>query len=236
MALLMGGALVLIAASAGILVVGWLNANPTMIVTSMAGLLGAGLLLLSAFVRSRRIAAAAAAGSAAEAHLKAELAHAGHADGTVPDHVDAVSSEEPDPGATWVAPLPVPGAPSATTPVNPAEELGGTGNATTHESEPVPEELPPKQPARKKTAQKKTATKAAASKGSAKGTRSKAKTAGTAKTTTKPTKQPPKVVVFDGRDKYHRPGCRFAKGRGGERVTKATARRWGYEPCSVCDP
>jgi hypothetical protein len=42
--------------------------------------------------------------------------------------------------------------------------------------------------------------------------------------------------VFPDRDRYHRPDCRYAKGRGSEKVTKATARRWGYEPCGVCNP
>jgi hypothetical protein len=42
--------------------------------------------------------------------------------------------------------------------------------------------------------------------------------------------------VFPDRDKFHRPDCRFAKGRGSEKVTKATARRWGYEACGICNP
>jgi hypothetical protein len=49
-------------------------------------------------------------------------------------------------------------------------------------------------------------------------------------------RQAPRVVVFPDRDKYHTPGCRFAGGRGSEKVTKATARRRGHEPCGVCKP
>lgn len=45
-----------------------------------------------------------------------------------------------------------------------------------------------------------------------------------------------KVVVIPGRGRYHTPACRFAKNPAAERVTAATARKRGLEPCSVCQP
>lgn len=42
------------------------------------------------------------------------------------------------------------------------------------------------------------------------------------------------VVVTPGGAKYHRPGCRHAKG--GDRVSVEDARKAGYEPCKVCRP
>lgn len=45
------------------------------------------------------------------------------------------------------------------------------------------------------------------------------------------------VVIIPDRDKYHRPGCRFVRDAvDAERVTKATARRRGMQPCGVCKP
>ena len=194
MALLMGGSLVLIAASAGILVVGWLNANPSMIVASMAGLVTAGLLLVVAFIRGRRIIARSS-GAVVTTGYEA------------PVEAEPVARVPVDP---VVAPLPLPGAASVSAPIE--------------EPEPAAPAATPKPRKTRKT--RKPATTAATS--------TTMKPKATAKKTT--AKQPPKVVVFDGRDKYHRPECRFAKGRGAEKVTKATARRWGYEPCSICQP
>jgi hypothetical protein len=45
-----------------------------------------------------------------------------------------------------------------------------------------------------------------------------------------------RVVIVPGRGRYHRSSCRFARRREAKEVTVATARRRGYEPCSVCDP
>lgn len=49
----------------------------------------------------------------------------------------------------------------------------------------------------------------------------------------------PKVLVLEGRDRFHDPDCRFVRDKDAdelEEITKATAKRRGYEPCSVCSP
>lgn len=59
------------------------------------------------------------------------------------------------------------------------------------------------------------------------------------KTKTKTTSRAARVIVVPGRDRYHSSGCRFVKGKSGdeiERITEATAKRRGFEPCSVCSP
>jgi hypothetical protein len=45
-----------------------------------------------------------------------------------------------------------------------------------------------------------------------------------------------RVVIVPGRGRYHRSSCRFAKRNDAREVTVATARRRGYEACSVCSP
>lgn len=44
------------------------------------------------------------------------------------------------------------------------------------------------------------------------------------------------VVAIPERKKFHRPDCRYAKSKGGERMSKSAARRRAYEPCGVCKP
>ena len=44
------------------------------------------------------------------------------------------------------------------------------------------------------------------------------------------------VVALPDRRKFHRPECRFAAARGAERMSRATARRRGYEACAICKP
>jgi hypothetical protein len=46
----------------------------------------------------------------------------------------------------------------------------------------------------------------------------------------------PRVLVIPGRSRFHTAACRFAKGPGVREVSETTARRRGYEPCSVCMP
>ncbi|MGH2747063.1 MAG: GlsB/YeaQ/YmgE family stress response membrane protein [Actinomycetota bacterium] len=44
------------------------------------------------------------------------------------------------------------------------------------------------------------------------------------------------VVAIPERKKFHRLDCRYAKSKGGERMSKSAARRRAYEPCGVCKP
>jgi hypothetical protein len=50
------------------------------------------------------------------------------------------------------------------------------------------------------------------------------------------TKSKHKVLVIPGRSKYHRDGCRFAKGDDLREVSKSLAQDRGYEPCGTCKP
>lgn len=48
-----------------------------------------------------------------------------------------------------------------------------------------------------------------------------------------------KVFAVEGRDRYHAADCRFVRDKDAselEEITPATAKRRGYEPCSVCSP
>ncbi len=78
-------------------------------------------------------------------------------------------------------------------------------------------------PAKKPTAKKPAARKPAAKKPAAKRKPAKSTESSGAR-----------VLVIPGRSRYHRAGCRFAKGDDLREVSEATARRRGYEPCNVC--
>ncbi len=52
--------------------------------------------------------------------------------------------------------------------------------------------------------------------------------------TPRPAGAPRRVVVLPGRSRYHAPGCRFARGKGAEEISEATARRKHFTTCSVC--
>lgn len=45
-----------------------------------------------------------------------------------------------------------------------------------------------------------------------------------------------RVVAYADRSRFHRPDCRYASAPGGERLTRDTATRRGYDPCGVCKP
>lgn len=45
-----------------------------------------------------------------------------------------------------------------------------------------------------------------------------------------------RVIAYADRSRFHRPDCRYASAPGGERVTRETAERRGYDPCGVCKP
>jgi len=54
--------------------------------------------------------------------------------------------------------------------------------------------------------------------------------------TRKATAASPMVVVVPDRDKYHKETCRYAKNPAAMTMTKAAARRQGYQPCGTCKP
>jgi hypothetical protein len=207
---LMAFCLFLIAASTVLLVVGWFNASTALIANSIGTLLGAAVALALAYLRGRKIVGRAGAPGGA---LEVDSAQPGvlatePLRAALPER--EVVESEPEvaqpPAVSDPTALPLPK--GSTTPAKKTPAKKTTARSAG--------KVAPRSVAKKTTAKKTTAKKT------------------TAKKTT--AKQPPRVVVFPDRDKYHRPDCRYAKGRGAEKVTKATARRWGYEPCGVCNP
>lgn len=45
-----------------------------------------------------------------------------------------------------------------------------------------------------------------------------------------------RVVAYADRSRFHRAECRYASAPGGEKITRETAVRRGYDPCGVCKP
>ena len=45
-----------------------------------------------------------------------------------------------------------------------------------------------------------------------------------------------RVVAYADRSRFHRPDCRYASIPGGEKISRASAIRRGYDPCGVCKP
>lgn len=45
-----------------------------------------------------------------------------------------------------------------------------------------------------------------------------------------------RVVAYADRSRFHRAGCRYASIPGGEKLTRESALRRGYDPCGVCKP
>lgn len=45
-----------------------------------------------------------------------------------------------------------------------------------------------------------------------------------------------RVVAYADRSRFHRSDCRYASVPGGERITRETAVRRGYDPCGICKP
>ena len=44
------------------------------------------------------------------------------------------------------------------------------------------------------------------------------------------------VIAVPGRQRYHRPDCRYAKVKGAEAMTPTAARQRGYDACTICKP
>ena len=47
---------------------------------------------------------------------------------------------------------------------------------------------------------------------------------------------PDAVIAVADRKRFHRPDCRYARVKGAEEMSAATARRRGYDPCTICKP
>jgi outer membrane biosynthesis protein TonB len=102
-----------------------------------------------------------------------------------------------------------------------------------YEDEDV-EEVSPRRSATKTKAKPKSKAKAKPKPAPKKAAAKKKAPAGKPKSTRSTSK---KVIVVPGRDRYHTAGCRFVKGKDDtEEIAAATAKRRGYEACSVCGP
>lgn len=44
------------------------------------------------------------------------------------------------------------------------------------------------------------------------------------------------VVAVPGRQRYHRPDCRYAKVKEAEAMSASAAKRRGYDACAICKP
>ncbi|HYN36778.1 MAG TPA: hypothetical protein VEV82_07335 [Actinomycetota bacterium] len=229
MTLLLGGSVLLIGGSAVALVLGWLNANEGFVWTSIAATLGAAVLLVIAFLRSRQEApAAATAGPTSggaeidpeiladrdkrskEKYARANTRGSDAAGETAvmdpatdeagsDDDEDEEDGEEDEEDGDAAAP----GAGTVVTPA--AGTIITTG--------PTPESEAPAGPDDGEDA-------TAATVGPLAGTSGDSGT----------------VVGIPKTKKFHSAGCRFASAKGAETMDRATAEERGYQPCGVCKP
>lgn len=80
------------------------------------------------------------------------------------------------------------------------------------------------------------ASRPAASRGTSRSTTSRSTTARST-AASRSSRSPAKVLVVPGRDRYHATGCRFIVDKADvEEISSATAKRRGYQRCSVCKP
>lgn len=209
MVVLIGASLLFIVASAGTLVWGWLNGQQTLIWTSIACSVLAGLLLLVAHLKTRRKPAVDVLGSSAERAATGEGAPAG-----------GLRSRFGRPRGAPATKTQAPAAPSDATAVagTPSSAAAATAGAV----EPEPASIPaaatttrPRTPAKPEPGPA-PAKRAASSKRSA--------------------SSDTEVVAVAERKKFHRPDCRYAKAKGAETMSKANARRRGLAPCGICKP
>lgn len=114
-----------------------------------------------------------------------------------------------------------------------AEEGAAEGTAA---KKPASKKAAAKKPATKKAAAKKPAAKKTAAKKPA-AKKAAAKKPAAKKTSARRSATGGQVVSLPERGTYHTAGCRFVKGkRDTEKITKATAKRRGYDACGVCKP
>lgn len=179
--LLLGGASLLIVVSAVMLLLGWANAQASLVIGSIAASALVFVLLGAAYWLGRRAARAPARS---------------------PDLFD-------------VQPVAPPREPEAVR----SESGPPPAVAEPEPPEPAPEPVVAAAPApRRKPARRAVARRSDRS-------------------TAKPKPNTKKdVVAFPERARYHKPDCRYAKGKGGEKMPRQTARRRGYSPCGICKP
>ncbi len=194
---LISGSLVLLVGAAAALALGWGSAKESYILGSMVASLVAGVLLVAAWVVSKRKPAV----------RKAEG----------PDL--AVAPPPPMPSVKKPVTEDVISAPKrrrkAQKPSTPSPPSPPSRRAT---APPVPEAKPEPAPLEVVPGRKEAKTRAKAEPAAA-----AAVSAGD-------------VIAIPDRKRFHTPECRFAKAKGAERMSKASARRRGYVACGICKP
>ena len=220
MTLLLGGSVLLIGGSAVALVLGWLNANETYIWTSIGATVGAAVLLVIAFLRSRKEAPAAATAPTAESTIDPEIL-ADREERSNQKYARATTrgSDEGDADATAVSEPP--GDAGDDDDADKTDEGVSTGT-------PAPGTV---------VTSSGLGTAVAAVSADA-----ESKDAGadsTAATVGPPaggTDQSGSVVAIPKTKKFHSAGCRFASAKGAETTDRASALERGFQPCGVCKP
>lgn len=239
MTFLIAGSVVLILASAATLVLGWTDQNESLIWASIVLSVAAAVALALAYVRSKRELARAANSAPPEAS-RWSLA-AGPASSFPRDEPKAAGGAAPvstifrEPAVAEPPPSVEPPAAERPTSEEPHAEpvTEETGVEPDAGAEPLAAEAPAAEPPAR-------ADKGAdAARGAGSGVTSAGASPAGRRAASKPARKAPssaEVVAFAERKKYHRPECRYAKAAGGERITKAQARRRSYSACGICKP
>lgn len=212
MNLMIGAAVLLIVGSGITLVSGWVGEEESLIWTSIGASVVAAVVLAVAYLQSRR----APATGASEPDLSALGESSAVATPVAPPAERAPASRLAWGAPTTEAPAEAEAATetvTATEPAEPAEApAAASGTAPKPAAKPRKKTTKPETPARTRAATK------------------------PAPAATKPSStRSGEVVAIPERKKFHTTACRYAQGKG-EKMTKAVARRRGYEPCGVCKP
>lgn len=224
MTLLLGGSVLLIGGSAVALVLGWLNANEGFVWTSIAATLVAAVLLVVAFLRSRKEAPAAAVAGPGSggAEIDPEIL-ADREKRSKEKYARANTRGSDEAGATAVMD---PATDEAGSDDDEGEDSGeGDSPATTAGTVVTPA-----------AGTIITSGMAPKTDGPAAPDDGDDATAATVGPPAGASGDSGTVVGIPKTKKFHSPGCRFASAKGAETMDRAVAEERGYQPCGVCKP
>ena len=216
MTLLLGGSVLLIGGSAVALVLGWLNANETYIWTSIGATAAAAVLLVVAFLRSRKEApAAATAPPTAESLIDPEIL-ADREERATQKYSRATTRGADETEATAVTPA--------------AEDEVAEDDDEDDESDGTPA------PGTVVTSTGLGTAVAAVAADDESNDNAAGATAATVGPPAGGADATASVVAIPKTKKFHSLGCRFASAKGAETMDRASAVERGYQPCGVCKP
>ena len=219
MTLLLGGSVLLIGGSAVTLVLGWLNANETYIWTSIAATVGAAVLLVIAFLRSRKEPPATATTGLAESIIDPEILADREDRATQKYERASTRGSEDDADATAVV-----------------EPAGAEDDAAPATDEPEEGESVGTPAPGTVVTSSGLGTAVAAVSASADSGGDADPTAATVGPPAGAADQSGTVVAIPKTKKFHSLGCRFASAKGAESMARADAVERGFQPCGVCKP